>query len=194
MLIPCFTIFLPFCHNFRNLQAASNLISCHHKPNKFKFDWEWFGPSWSTCSTFLGMMITGEPHVLIVFWIMTASNNLFIMLFLCGWNFKEIAYEADMQGGSSMGIFTGGWVEIPPLYGSLLKMSEYYYIMLSNSFFVSGVNLRLSKYWTDLFICNWLSLVIKSSSVLVLTLVICWFCTLNWWTISLASSRDIVLP
>ena len=40
-----------------------------------------------------------------------------------------------MQGGPSVGISTGGWVDVPMSYWSLLKMSEYSSIILSNFFF-----------------------------------------------------------
>ena len=54
-----------------------------------------------------------------------------------GLNFSGIVYGADMQGGPSIGISTGGWVDRPMSYWSLLNMSEYSSMIVSNFLFVS---------------------------------------------------------
>ena len=108
--------------------------------------------SFGTSRPFLGTMITGDAHILIVHCIMPASSSLLMVLSAQGLNFNGIVYGADMQGGPSVGISMGGWVDVLMSYWSLLKMSEYLSIILSNFFFVSGDSLCFSWCCTGLFV------------------------------------------
>ena len=53
-------------------------------------------------------MITGDAQVLIVHLIMPASKSLLMILFAQGLNFSGMVYSAEMHGGPSVGISTGG--------------------------------------------------------------------------------------
>ena len=85
-------------------------------------------------------------------------------------------------------------MEMHMSYWSLLKMSEYFFIMLFSSFPVSSDSFGLSTYCTGLFICTWSPLVMKSSNLPVPTLLTCCFLNLNWWIILLVSLSVEGLP
>ena len=58
-------------------------------------------------------MMTGDAHVLIVCWILPASKSLLIVLSPHGLNFNGMVYGTDMHGSPSVGISTGGYVDVP---------------------------------------------------------------------------------
>ena len=71
------------------------------------------GLPWLACRPFLGTIMTGDAHVLIVCWIILASNSLLSVLYAQGLNLRGIVYGADIHGGPSVGISTGGCVDSP---------------------------------------------------------------------------------
>ena len=74
------------------------------------------GLPWLVCKPFLGTIITGDAHMLMVRWIIPASNNLLSVLSTHGLNLSGIVYGADMHGGPSVGISTDGCVDSPTSY------------------------------------------------------------------------------
>ena len=81
------------------------------------------GLPWLACKPFLGTIITGDAHVLMVHWIIPASNNLLSVLSTQGLNLSGIVYGADMHSGPSVGISTGLCVDSPTSYWFLLNTS-----------------------------------------------------------------------
>ena len=81
------------------------------------------GLSGSFTSPFFGTTKTSDAHVLIVLWIKPASNCLLIVLSTHGPNFSGILYGADMHGGPSVGISTGGVFQDSYIVLVLAKMS-----------------------------------------------------------------------
>ena len=57
------------------------------------------GLPWFICRPFLGTMMTGAAHMLIVHWIIPASSSLLSVLSTQGLNFNGIVYGADIHGG-----------------------------------------------------------------------------------------------
>ena len=68
------------------------------------------GLPWLACRPFLGTIMTGDAHVLIVHWIIPASNSFLSVLSTQGLNLRGIVYGADIHGGPSVEISTGGCV------------------------------------------------------------------------------------
>ena len=81
------------------------------------------GLPWLACRPFLGTIITSDAHMLMVHWIIPASNSLFSMLSAQGLYLSGIVYGADMHGGPSVGISMGGCVDSPTSYWFLLNTS-----------------------------------------------------------------------